>query len=135
MSTTEPQQLWVDTLRSDRFKQGKHFLHNADTDEYCCLGVACELYDEVVGGLNKRVLTAKREDDMGGPMRVTAYGTDLGGGTIYSLPVVVRDWLGLHGDSAAYGLNDSLAKLNDEGKSFDVIAKTIEERPEGLFRE
>jgi hypothetical protein len=33
----------VKALRSGKYKQGKHALHNIRTNRYCCLGVACEI--------------------------------------------------------------------------------------------
>lgn len=33
---------WVTALRSGEYRQGKGFLRNSD-DEYCCLGVLCDL--------------------------------------------------------------------------------------------
>lgn len=39
--------LWIDALKSGRYKKGEKFLHNMDTDSWCCLGVLCDV-------LNKR---------------------------------------------------------------------------------
>ena len=39
----EDKRKWVEALRSGRFVQGQHVLHNAANDTYCCLGVAREV--------------------------------------------------------------------------------------------
>lgn len=35
--------LWLEALRSGKFKQGKLRLHNLDDNSYCCLGIACRI--------------------------------------------------------------------------------------------
>jgi hypothetical protein len=46
---------WIAALRSGKYKQGKTFLRDS-VDNYCCLGVLCEVagevgeHDAVVGG-------------------------------------------------------------------------------------
>lgn len=35
---------WVAALRSRKYKQGRFYLKNFD-DEYCCLGVLCDIID------------------------------------------------------------------------------------------
>jgi len=35
---------WIEALRSGRYKQGRGFLRNAN-DEFCCLGVLCDIVD------------------------------------------------------------------------------------------
>ena len=41
---TDIKQKWVAALRSGKYKQGIHCLRSA-SDEYCCLGVLCDLSD------------------------------------------------------------------------------------------
>lgn len=38
----EVKKLWVEALRSGKYKQGKHCL-KTDDGRYCCLGVLCEV--------------------------------------------------------------------------------------------
>lgn len=45
---TEPQQKFIDALRSDEFEQGKGMLRTPD-NKFCCLGVACEIYHRETG--------------------------------------------------------------------------------------
>jgi hypothetical protein len=37
----EIKKLWVEALRSGKYKQGKYHLHTGD--KYCCLGVLCDI--------------------------------------------------------------------------------------------
>lgn len=41
---TELQLKWIEALESGEYKQGKGQLR--DGDQYCCLGVACDVYDK-----------------------------------------------------------------------------------------
>lgn len=46
----EVKEKWLKALRSGEYKQGRNTLYNPDTDQYCCLGVLCELaFQERVG--------------------------------------------------------------------------------------
>ena len=123
---------WVKALRSGIYKQGKGHLCNPLTDEYCCLGVAADLYVKEVGDITV-------EDD--GSLR--AYD----GRDIYPPPAVV-EWLGLDDSAGRYvksgdseivvqaGGITTLAYNNDEDNlSFEQIADIIESEPKGLFNE
>lgn len=112
---------WVAALRSGKYKQGKYALKNKK-DEYCCLGVACE-----VAGIKASEY----------PDEDTIYQFD---GMIEHLDESTLNYFGI----ADYGFynqnnniqNNSLIKLNDtEGYNFDQIADVIESEPEGLFVE
>lgn len=39
-------QLWVDALRSDKFKQATRQNYIAENNSYCCLGVACQVAED-----------------------------------------------------------------------------------------
>ena len=39
--------LWCETLESGKYKQGKVYLR-AKNDEYCCWGVACEIFQDKI---------------------------------------------------------------------------------------
>lgn len=107
---------WVDALRSGEFKQTTGRLRN-DAGEYCCLGVACEV--AIKDGIDLVPF-----DD--GYLRPELLGYT--GGT---MPVAVREWLGLSGDpiigTGEFGLPLSAISTNDShGWSFDQIADAIE---------
>ena len=44
--TPELKEKWIEALRSGDFPKGKSTLLN-DQGQYCCLGVLCEIHDEV----------------------------------------------------------------------------------------
>lgn len=44
MSKAHNVRRWIEALRSGRYKQGRFSLRNRN-DEFCCLGVACDLLD------------------------------------------------------------------------------------------
>lgn len=104
---------WIVALRSGDYKQGRNTLRNPQTDEYCCLGVLCEL-------AHKENICTKEERE---------YNTMFGGHDGLP-PLTVRQWAGLSDksfDSLFIIENDSLAFLNDVRKlSFNEIADLIE---------
>ena len=121
---------WVAVLRSGEFKQGKNYLNRGD--EFCCLGVACELYQREMNDLH--IIDDEDQD-------CTYYD-----GNSESLPNPVREWLGLKSTNGQFNVEEmnrtlfitglegyTLAALNDEGCPFEKIADVIELEPEGLF--
>lgn len=93
---------WVAALRSGEYRQGKGALVTED-GKYCCLGVACHLYE------------------MEGVQPPIAYrGRNF-------LPDAVCEWLGTACISLVALLNDG------QGIPFPEIADIIESEPEGLF--
>ena len=117
--------LWVEALRSGKYTQGMGLLRSRN-DEYCCLGVACELYAERHPEL---VIAAPRED--------SDYYTY--GGRSDMLPHAVVVWLGLRDAAGSYWQTtpeeSALAEDNDNGTTFAEIADIIEREPDGLFGE
>lgn len=116
---------WVRTLRSGKYKQTKNWLTRVDENGspicHCCLGVACELAIKSGVNLIVRNRDGYREYD----------------GISGVLPPEVMDWLGIRDAEGDYGptkyTKNSLAKLNDNGKSFKQIARTIEQNAEKIF--
>ena len=113
---------WVEALRSGKYRQCRDQLAKP-TGAYCCLGVACEVYQKAVGDL------VVGRDTIG---RVTYDDQSAG------LPHKVREWLGLRTRSGEFRDESGdwmhLTQLNDEEKRrFRTIAKVIESEPEGLF--
>lgn len=128
---------WVAALRSGRYKQGRSVLcaktPNGE-ERWCCLGVACVLYNDAMERKGRPTLSFTELTD--GICIENHWGT---------LPNKVRDWLALTtrvgsftgpearsvkdsiGDATLAGLNDYL------NYSFDQIADFIETEPEGLF--
>ena len=108
---------WIRALRSGEYKQTQGSLR--DNSGFCCLGVLCEL--------------AVRAKVIGKPQQ-QHNDTFLYGKNEFVLPRKVREWAGLKDSSGKYGEN-SLVDLNDNGSRFKTIAKIIEKKPKGLFKE
>ena len=103
---------WVAALRSGEYKQGFGYLRS--DEGFCCLGVACNIFN-VRGWKNtKKGITYAEENQV--------------------LPHKVMDWLGLQDEEGTADFQGkTLTYLNDSGKSFSEIADVIESEPEGLF--
>lgn len=124
----------VKRLRSGKYKQGRSALRlkGPEVDTFCCLGVMCEI--AVEEGVAER--SPFDPDD-----RSYFYGGIDGGSNIY-LPEEVVDWAGIVSDiekevslgeywyeqrgSFGEGKFDSLAVMNDDGKTFPEIADWME---------
>ena len=118
---------WVEALRSGEYEQGVSYLHinRDDGEDFCCLGVACELYQKENGSpLMQETLHSK----------IVTYNSCRS-----ILPYVVKDWLGLRTNSGVFYTTDEdyeeLTVLNDKGVAFDEISNIIESEPTGLFKE
>ena len=141
-------QKWADALRYGEYEQGQEALFemtgvNADRPQYCCLGVACDLYAKAHPDKGKWVQSRK--------WFLMEFVTNSGTSAV-GLPLEVSDWLGLarlgkyfpnqYGQFSkliadnAYdtSVNQTLTTLNDEEHfTFEQIADVIESLPEGLF--
>ena len=111
---------WIKALRSGKYKQGHSWLKQYDTKNqprHCCLGVLCELYNESMKKNHKKTLTTKTFDDG------------------LFLPTSVRKWAGMkskNGKLDNHLFYNSLADMNDFGKTFKTISNTIEKNIENL---
>jgi hypothetical protein len=113
---------WTHALRSGEYKQGKRFLRSS-SDEYCCLGVICDLYDP----------EAWEYGDYS-----TFYAGDYS--TFYAgenchISSILPFWRVLGRDGCLHypvifgGLTShSLAELNDKGAPFSFIADVIDQQ-------
>jgi hypothetical protein len=111
---------WVEALRSGEYVQGERALETHG--EFCCLGVACDLFRQLGGRLSRRI-NAFGEIEYGPDRDVSA------------LPAIVQKALGLasaDGDlrrrsvQVAMAPRDNLADANDAGLPFPEIAALIE---------
>lgn len=120
LTPTEAQQKWVEALRSGEYQQVTRGLcvlgDDGQPSGYCCLGVACELYQQYEGGLDIADDGVRRLYD-----NRPAF-----------TPRRVQEWLGLAESFAGYR-GGGLIRQNDCGASFAEIADIIESRPSGLF--
>lgn len=118
---------WVAELRSGKYKKGTGFLHqylhHADaesTDEYCCLGVACELFDKANPGVLKKQVTnlcAKYDEHSA------------------HLPPPVVEWLGLteRWGQLVEPTNYPVPSLNDEPYTFHTLSAINDSLPDADF--
>ncbi len=117
---------WVKALRSGKYKQGQGLLKQKDHNNvirHCCLGVLCELYNEDTKEKKKKKLTEEVDDD---------YGACIFNEEVDYLPEIVKDWAGLTDNTGYIGPFESLAALNDDGKTFKTISYIIEKEWENL---
>ena len=109
---------WIEALRSGEYSQTQGTL--SDKDGFCCLGVACKVY----------------ESETGNKLPVNEFGTFIQD-TLIKDYKCVREWIGLSsgdGEFQETGGGCSLTELNDTGKLFHEIADLIESEPLGLFK-
>ena len=122
MTPKEARALWVEALRSGEYKRGTGYLRSHDN--FCCLGVACDLYKQEVKP-DAEWESVSREDI--GPLDHFSFMDAVG-----TLPLPVMKWLGLSdhvGELRRHIQGDpgSLIDVNDGGHSFTFIADLIEE--------
>lgn len=115
-STSEARKLWADALRSGEYKQGDGLLRYESNGQacYCCLGVACDLYQKHVAPLD---------------VEVRDNGITLYGGHTAACPKPVAKWLNINnlGDLVTrLGKHRCLAAMNDSGETFADIADVID---------
>lgn len=122
---TDNQRLWVEALRSGKYKQGYRWLRSIK-NEYCCWGVACDL-EGVVWQQNRfdnchsyEIRGEGRVYETYPPMHVVqqlGYEVDDGYILSYECEVV-----------------EALAMMNDAGSSFLEIADVIEGLANGICK-
>ena len=118
-------QKWVDALRSGKYVQGQSCLRKTveGVSTFCCLGVACDVYAQEVGG-SWGPMDQRRDVKFTDPEKSVASG--------FLTPAVTK-WLGLLWIDGR-NVKHSLSRLNDfDHFTFTQIADFIESQPEGLF--
>jgi len=101
---------WLRALRGGQYKQTKRALKNENN--YCCLGVLCDLHAKVTGEEWEMFSYSPREHYLGEEA---------------ALPNEVMDWAELnHKNPKYFGGYGSLAQANDGGKNFKQIANIID---------
>jgi hypothetical protein len=118
---------WVEALRSGEYNQGKNYLKRKTGDEtsHCCLGVLCELYNE----LNEEKIAESSMwlGEKGDKDKIHSFD-----GATAVLSYKVQIWAGL-GDISSNEINSSiLTGMNDGSSSFQEIANFIEKNIENL---
>lgn len=111
------QTAWLEALESGKYKQGIAGLRS-EQDEYCCLGVGCEVAG--IQGKQRPFLKYWIYDEQAAVA-----------------PRALIDYLGLRscvGSALASEVLNSLTELNDDGKTFLEIAATIRADPSIYFK-
>jgi hypothetical protein len=127
LTQKEARRLWVEALRSGKYKQGTGALHRlllGEEDQYCPLGVACEVARR--HGIPLEISEGTPDE------RHFRYYNGLAG----AAPMAVAKWLGLRSPLGAYGFQGSRTLSDDNDVlllPFAKIADIIESEPEGLF--
>lgn len=132
---------WVKELRSGRWKQGRDALCSIEEGNkcYCCLGVLTELYNiEQIKKRKKKLITKDVKDRYNDGKDVIAYKSEEDKWNEDTLPTEVMKWSGIIAENGSLLDSDigsdfeSLADMNDCGKSFNFIADIIEKHYESL---
>jgi hypothetical protein len=130
MMNAEIKTKWLEALKSGEYKKGVKALRTP-TNEFCCLGVLCDLYQKETG----KGAWNERGGFTPDPEAVYGYAQ-----WEYSVtPNEVREWAGLptvnpnvpNVDKIATGWssdasNLSLAEINDNTDTFDSVIRSIE---------
>lgn len=116
---------WIAALRSGKYKQTQGRLcKEIDGGDvgYCCLGVLCDLHAH----------NTTDQGEWSGYCYRSLYGKD---GFCQEIPPsIVTEWAGLHADNPEWNTatHHTLAQMNDEGCSFEDIARVIADTWERL---
>jgi hypothetical protein len=134
----EPKRLWLEALRSDRFRQGKSYLAQVEdgVTKHCCLGVLCEVAIEAGVDIERKQRRTLPVNDLTGydydgcmsmpPEAVTlwAYGTDVG---VYSAVIEEEVEMSFTAAEVVAKAVEFTALNDDREWSFEQIAQAIED--------
>lgn len=132
---------WVKELRSGKWNQGRDALCSVENGNkcYCCLGVLTELYNiEQTKKRKKKIATMDVQERCTDGKDVIAYRSEEEKWNEDTLPKEVMKWSGILAENGSLlGVDldtnfESLADMNDCGKSFNYIADIIEKHYEDL---
>lgn len=113
----EHRKLWVEALRSGKYRQGEGALRSED--KFCCLGVLADIAGCIWFGDDNNGWTANGDDTIAPDSAVAFVG--------------LKDCGGVFAERNVDGTPKALWRLNDSGVSFTEIADIIEREPIGLF--
>lgn len=124
-------ELWVKALRSGDYSQTKECLH--DSNGMCCLGVLCDIYAQGREGWAEWDLMDESEI-MNADGEMEEYAQWSMFDNHETLPCEVREWANMKHPDGSFETEgcdgtwytESLAVLNDKGKSFTYLADLIE---------
>lgn len=109
-------QKWAETLKSGAYQQGSGALRRQKEEQYCCLGVLCDMHAKAVGG----EWTKCKDDD--------AYLYHTAGSTIGSinfLPGSVVEWAGLKRSSPRLKSQELCKQYGWRGAAFSLTLASL----------
>jgi hypothetical protein len=108
---------WIEALESGKYKKGSNFLRSSN-DEYCCLGVLCEI-EKVPTEIE--MLISPRSFGYDGSFSILSY--DL------------KTKFNMFGCAGNHKFDDnmSLASLNDTHDSFEPVIQQLKTNPENYM--
>jgi hypothetical protein len=129
---------WIAALRSGEYKQGRGHLKGAQ-DDFCCLGVLCDLYATEVGGYWAIRDSVAGEKEPYHTFMMNDRSQEVAD---FLLPVPVTKWAGLEQRDPSVDVpksvhpttvsspnySSSLSLVNDAGQDFSYIADIIEKQ-------
>ena len=119
----EIKKIWVDALTSGEFQQGRGSLHNKD--EYCCLGVLCELHRRITN--QGKWVPLKNFDTTIAHQKSYQYVINEDDKGIFYLPIAVMEWAELSASNPQINLIPLGAYNDSRPYNFQQIAKLIDQ--------
>jgi hypothetical protein len=120
--------VWATALRSGHYHQIRSFLHRGGPQDFCAMGVLCDLYRLSLPSGHERAETCWTATDRSAPYRLLDQ-------TVV-LPFAVQVWAGMQSTNGRlpgavlYGHTRipgrGISELNDNGADFKEIALIIE---------
>jgi hypothetical protein len=120
MTKNELRKQWVEALRSGEYRQGYGTLRNVN-NEYCCLGVLCD----IVAKDQPEKFGWKHEMKGDGFLVFYERGNPFDTGRAVPIPAVMT-MAGLISSNGTLSCGDTLTAMNDDGMSFEELARFIE---------
>jgi hypothetical protein len=116
----ELRKMWIEALRSGEYEQGRDHLRDPDGG-YCCLGVLCHLVGIMDERGNATIGTDNLDEDL-------QYQDSVSCNVLCPLPLAKHvGIIGTSGDHrGGHFTAPTLARMNDDGKTFNQIADALE---------
>lgn len=104
---------WVEALESGEYPKGRHYLRRKEGNEFCCLGVLCDLHSKALG-----IEWEAKDEYSNGYWYLKNNGF---------LPVEVAKWAGMNPINYFENVQKKLTILNDSSETFEPVVKLLKE--------
>ena len=140
MTQHDPYNSWIEALESNDYPKSRGYLRTADG--YCCLGVICDVINPTGWKLTKtinRTLYAIKDGERAyvgqlprSVQKQMNIRTPFGQFDLEDLSPELQEEVRM---AVLYTQNDksSLAEINDQSDSFDLVIRILKEQPPSLF--